>query len=959
MRNYVTLGFVGNLAWTPNADGVLCPVLVGRDEELAALQRAFRSAGQMVLVRGSAGIGKSRLLREFADRASAAGAVVVVGRCSPAAADVPFRPLREALLAAARTGLRPSPELSPFLPVLGSLVPEWAESRDANPDSGAIVLAEGVLRLLADWSAPNAPTVLAIEDVHWSDRETIKAVEYLADNLAGHPVLVVATLRDGEPGAGRDLIDALLARRVIHPVHLAPLDPAQAGLMVRECPSATALAPNLVDVIVSRSDGVPFFIEEILATTLENSVSESIVPSSISAAIDTRLASLPGATVQFLRHAALLGRQFDWHVVAAALGCPPQDAIDRLRQAARAQLVDAGSEGFRFRHALTVEAVQSALLPEERRAMCASLLATLETLHPDLPGETCLLAAGLAAGAGDHGRSADLTLEAARRAMSEGWLGSAEALAQRAQAERPIEADRLLVKTWALAGQPLRAVWAGSRILAADADPALRTEVLFELVDATIAAGRWDDAAGHLETLRAESSQDRSRQARWAIGAAEVALSRNDRDTALAFARSALADSRGEARPELTCRALWVIGRVERGRDTAVASAAFQEAYECAARHHLPVPRIKSLLELGTIDMYETLATGRLEQARQDALAAGMLSTVAMVDLQLAAVYSCRGQAELTLAAAARCEEMSRQFTLASLPMSLALQAVAHGVAGDQVAMEGAAAAAREMRGDRDTVDMVVFGNGVAVCHLGAGRMPEALDALDRAMNVLREAGGGAHPFAGRWALLRTIADEDGADARDECRQLDLDTAMSRATLLAADAVAAGRRTGHGAEAESTFAAADRALGRFEGGFLRSLARLLVAPCAHADGWGDPGAPAVWLREALANFDELGLPNFAGRCRSALRAMGEPAPRRPRSDIPPVPSLLAGQGVTPREAEVLAELASGRTNRQIAEALHLSVRTVEKHVERLIMKTGRNRSELARLAQGPEVQPTI
>jgi DNA-binding CsgD family transcriptional regulator len=957
------LGFVGNVARIPNT-GVVCPVLVGRDEELAALQQSFLAAGQMVLgqmvlIRGSAGIGKSRLLREFADWARAAGATVLAGRCSPAAADVPFRPLREALLAAARTRLRPAPHLSPFLPVFGSLVPEWGDTREAGPDSGAIVLAEGVLRLLADWSAPDAPTVLAIEDMHWSDRETIKAVEYLADNVAGHPVLVVVTLRDGEPGAGTDLIDTLLARRVIIPVHLAPLDPMQAGLLVRECANATALAPNLIDAIVSRSDGVPFFIEEILATTLENRESEGIVPASISAAIETRLASLPAPTVQFLQYAATLGRQFDWHIVAAALACPPQDAIDRLRQATRAQLVETGVEGFRFRHAMTVEAVQSSLLPEERRAVCASLLTTLETLHQDLAGETCLLAANLADGAGDRGRCADLTLEAARRAMYDGWLGSAESLAKRARAERAIEAERVLLKTWALAGQPLLALEAGRRLLSFDADPALLTEVLFELVDATIAAGRWDDAASHLETLRPDTSQDPSHRARWAIGAAEVALSRNDKDAALAFARAALADSRDETRPELTCRALWVLGRVERGRDTAAATAAFQEAFECASRHRLPVPRIKSLLELGIIDMFETLTTGRLEQARHDALAAGMLSTVAMVDLQLAAIYSCRGQADLTLAAAVRCEETSRRFALSSLSLSVALQAVAHGVAGDQAAMEAAATAAREMRADRDTVDLTIFGNGVAIYHLGEGQVPEALGALDQAMDVLRAAGGGPHPFPGRWALLRTIVGEGGADARDECRQLDFDTAMSRATLLAADAVAAGRRAGHGAQAESMFAAADRALGRFEGGFLRSLARLLVAPCAHTDGWGDPGAPAAWLREALANFEELGLLNFAGQCRTALRAMGEHAPRRPRNDTSKVPSLLAGQGVTPREAQVLGRLGAGCTNRQIAEDLHLSVRTVEKHVERLIMKTGRSRSELARLADSPEVQPSI
>jgi DNA-binding CsgD family transcriptional regulator len=323
-----------------------------------------------------------------------------------------------------------------------------------------------------------------------------------------------------------------------------------------------------------------------------------------------------------------------------------------------------------------------------------------------------------------------------------------------------------------------------------------------------------------------------------------------------------------------------------------------------------------------------------------------------MVDLQLAATYSCRGQAELTLAAATRSEDVSRQFGLASLPMSLTLKAVAHGFSGDRKAMEVAATEARATGGDSDTVNMVTWGNGVAMYHLGEGQIPEALEALDRAMEVLRAAGGGAHPFPGRWALLRTVADEGGAEARDECRLLEFDTAMSQATLWAADAVAAGRE---GGDAESTFACADRALGRFEAGFLRSLARLLVAPCANADGWGEP---AAWLREALANFEGLDLSNFAGQCRVALRAMGEPVPRRARSEAARVSSLLAARGVTPREAEVLAQIGSGRSNREIAEILHLSIRTVEKHVERLLMKTGHNRSELARLVESAGAQLT-
>jgi tetratricopeptide (TPR) repeat protein len=769
--------------------------MVGRERELVELQGAWRAAGQMAVVRGTAGIGKSRLVRDFSTWVRATGGVVLAGRCSPTSVDVPFRPLREALLAAGRSGRRPSADLLPFLPSLGSLVPEWAETRDDGADRGAIVLAEGLLRLMAEWSSPETPTLLVIEDLHWSDPETLKVIEYLADNLAEQSVLVVATERDDEPGAGADLIGELVARRVVRSIDLPPLEMAQSEVMLRECLGVTTMSSDLVDSILERSDGIPFFVEELLATALGDS-SKGIVPASIGAALNTRLGSLPDSTLEFLHYAAVLGRQFDWHVVAAALRCPPEDAIGQLRQAARAQLIDAGAGGFRFRHALTVEAVQASLLPEERRAICVSLSATFEALYPDLEGWKCQVAADLAEGAGNHERAAELWLEAARRAVREGSLGSAEALALRARGERPVEADRVLLSTWALAGQPWRALEAGHRILGSDVDPSLAMEVRFDLVDAMIDAGRWDDAEDYLETLRRAPGLTRSGEARRAIGEAEVALARNDKAAALAFARSVLAEEREVDRGEVTCRALWVIGRVERGRDTAAAAAAFEEAYGYASHQGLPLFRIKALLELGTIDMFETLATGRLEEARRDALAAGALSTAAMVDLQLAATFSCRGQAELTVAAAARCEEISRRFGLASLPMSLALQSVAHAFSGNRSAMEAAAAAARATGSDQDTVNMITLGNGLALYHLGEGQIDEALGALDAAMVALRAVGGGAHPFPGRWALLRTVLDDRGAAARDECRLLDFDTAMSRATLRAADAVAAGREGG-------------------------------------------------------------------------------------------------------------------------------------------------------------------
>jgi AAA ATPase domain len=218
VRLYVPWLAVGYEARTSNAAGTLCPVMVGRDRELAELQQAWRAGGQMLVVGGRAGIGKSRLVRELADWARSGGGTVLAGRCSATAGDVPFRALREALLAAARVGLAPSPRLAAFRPALGSLVPEWSGEHAGGVDGGLIVLAEGVLRLMVEWSSPDAAALLVIEDLHWADRETLEVLEYLADHLHGHAALVVVTLRDDEPGPGGELLSALWARRAVQPI---------------------------------------------------------------------------------------------------------------------------------------------------------------------------------------------------------------------------------------------------------------------------------------------------------------------------------------------------------------------------------------------------------------------------------------------------------------------------------------------------------------------------------------------------------------------------------------------------------------------------------------------------------------------------------------------------------------------------------------------------------------------
>ena len=141
------------------------------------------------------------------------------------------------------------------------------------------------------------------------------------------------------------------------------------------------------------------------------------------------------------------------------------------------------------------------------------------------------------------------------------------------------------------------------------------------------------------------------------------------------------------------------------------------------------------------------------------------------------------------------------------------------------------------------------------------------------------------------------------------------------------------------------FTEADVWLALLQGGFRRAVVRLLVAPAAHEAGWGDPEA---WLRESLAVFDHHDLHDFAALLPRRVPRHERTVPRRRGDSV--VPPELAALGITSREVDVLTLVASGLSNKEAAERLVISVRTVDKHVERLLMKAGTNRAGLTALA---------
>lgn len=927
---------------------LLSRALVGRGAELTALQDAWREGSTARVVSSAAGVGKSRLVRELSSWALAAGGLVLTGRCSSTGQNLPLRPWRETLLAAARAGRRPPAALDAFVPALARVVPEWgAPSFDGSP----LVLGEAVLRLLVSWTPDGTSTLLVVEDLQWADPESLAVLEYVIDNLADVPVLVVTTLRDGEGGLGADLARDLVTRRAAVAVRLQPLTDDEVLAVARSCLGNDELPADAGRALIDRCDGVPFLVEELLATAVQSGWDTigTGVPGSVATAVETRLDGLPRTARTLLAAAALLGRQFDWIVAATAAGVGEDEAAELLRLAVRAQLVAVDGAGFRFRHALTRDAVAGHILPAARAAVAARVVEALIAIDPDLAGERCSLAAEVAAVAGRTEVARELWLRAAARALDEGSLASAEALASRARevSDDPAVADRFLLRVFAFAGQTERATALGQQLLAHGSDLQDHAEIHLVLGSADLAAGRWDDAEMHAVSTRALVPGDAARLCRADALAALAAMGRDETDTAVTLASVALEGARRTGQPAVECEALEVIGRAARGHDVGAAEAAFTEAYGIAVAAGLGLWQVRAMQELGTIDLFHSLAPDRLLAARSTAIKLGALAAAAVIDLQLCALYDERGDLADAMAAAQRCEDASRRWRLSTLPMSLFMQAAVHARTGDRAAMETAIDAALAIGEDRRYVEAGAFGNARAVYHVATGELRKAAEAGDQGMALLRNHPGAVHPFPGLWALLRTVVDDGGEAARAEVAALQVDTPVSREMLMAAEAVALGQAGDRGAAA-ARFTEADAALARHQGGFRQSMTRLLIAPAAHADGWGKPIA---WLRESLASFESNDLDAFAARCRAVLRQLGAPVPRRGRGEVAVVSPALAARGITSREADVLALVATGATNREVGERLFISTRTVDKHVERLLQKGATSRAGLADLAR--------
>ncbi|MHB8507899.1 MAG: AAA family ATPase [Candidatus Dormibacteria bacterium] len=371
---------------------VLCPVIVDRHAPLAALEdalfQALQGEGQVICVSGEAGVGKTRLLAEVMAQARKLGAQVLTGGCSETTISLPYLPFLEAvgnhLGGADPTYLREA--VGPAAADLAQLFPQFADvgARPDEPMQAKLRLFEGILTLM-DAIGGDRGTVLVIEDVHWADASTREMLDYMARRLRNSRVLLACSYRGDELHRRHPLIPIIQGwtrAGLGSIVPLEPLEPAYVDEMVDAIFETDRIAPEIKAVLFSRCDGNPYVLEEILKEAVDRRrgaagspmpsglvLTNLRVPRSVAETVLVRLHRLDPEQAEVLRVASVLGRSFDFHTLSALVDAPAGEILEAVREGVSEQILEEEGRGgrYRFRHALTREAIYDDLLDPDRQ----------------------------------------------------------------------------------------------------------------------------------------------------------------------------------------------------------------------------------------------------------------------------------------------------------------------------------------------------------------------------------------------------------------------------------------------------------------------------------------------------------------------------------------------------------------------------------------------------------------
>lgn len=975
------------------------PTFVGRHEHLAALSEALARAQlgspNAVLLAGEAGIGKSRLVSEFARRATATGAQLLVGGCVDVGGEeLPYAPLIGALRYLMSTiGARATGQLAGAAGSdLQRLVPEITVGSElGHPDSQGTVadplaqsrLFQGLLGLLSRVGS-RTPVVLVIEDLHWADQSTKAFLSFLLRNARNERLLLVATYRSDELHRRHPLRVFLAELERLAAVERLELRPFERSELAQQLTTirGESPSPELLDALLARSQGNPFFAEELLAAA--NNTTTQGLPSSVRELVLMRVERLSPPTRAMVRHAAVIGSGAGHRLLEAVTGLEASALAQTLREAVEHNvLVPANSdEGYAFRHALLREALYDELLPHERVSLHVEVASAIER-DPSLA-------------VGSH-------RAAAQRATH--WYAAHEQAAALEACCQAATEDELV---WAFAealGHLERALELWEQVAAGQRpDGTSKLDLLARAAEAAHLSGdnrRAMALARSALDLLGDSTDTEAlgvahaRLGRYLLaeeGAAEQALAEYQTAASLVGERSARTRASilaGQAHIlMLQGRALEARGPCEQAIE--LAQAGDDRATACDALNTLgAILVILGAREQATelLSEAQTMAEslGALEQLRRayinraEALEQlGRLGDAA--DLTLAGWERLRGPlgaSALFLAAEAglRLTRLGRWQAADSLLRDALEQDHKTPFAGMTLA---ALAELKAMRGETDEAERylrmarplmpphgdwpIVYARAAAVLQLARGDFTLSTRLLDPSQLTLH-AGHAVFALPVLALALRTeaeLAAQAGLSADGPVQQ----QAQSRSLALLKRARAlAGRETWPLADAPAPtlaelelcelehrralvvgdsirwHALADR-WQTLERPYDCAYARMREAEAGLADGHErDRIAQALQVARALAQA--IGAGPLVGQidqvARRARVRVGDNAPRAASQEH---------TGLTARELEVLDLVATGQTNREIGQTLYMSPKTASVHVSRILTKLdARTRAE--------------
>jgi DNA-binding CsgD family transcriptional regulator len=926
--------------------------LLEREGDLAAVDAALDDAcreggGGTLLIEGPAGVGKSALLGELEGRAAAAGCRVLRARGSEMERDFGFGVVRQ-LVGPLLRPLDPAARAELFDGPAGLASTIFGLGGDALEVGAAESSLYGLFWLFAGL-AERGPLVLAIDDAHWADTASLRFARYLARRLDGLPILLVLAARPNEPGVQAELVRGLASDLAVPTLRPAPLSEAATAALVRDRLGDAAPDP-LAAACHEATGGNPFLIGELLVELAAEGLGAGVAPERIAtmgpqrigAAVIERAAEIDPVAPELTRAAAVLGDATDLGALAALTGADRERTVAIVDRLAAASILDPGPV-YRFVHPLVRTAVyegipgagrvdlhaRAATVLAARGANPEAVAAHLLLCEPGSVGDGLATLEGAAEAAARRG-APDSAIAYLRRAVREPGVRRAELLATLGSLEVVVRDPASIPHLQEAAGL--------------SDDPEVAVGIYLELADLLSQAGQWEacvqtvdaglarfDGTGvpgllDLEAFRAAyRGYDPARAA--------------DFDRDLPRLRALV-----EADPSEDSRRLrWMLAGLGAVRD--VPRAEIQRLADRGERDWgmrqdgREISTVsQAALALLTVEDFEGVeAIGRV-LAEDGRLRGALLSTVAGVGLG-AAADSRRGRLGAAEADLVAVVELSEQNELSLMALTSVFFYCLDTVV-ERRALEGVRAALEALELPPDFAATQSGGMLLeprAAVRAARGDREGAAADLRAVAEIFVPFG--ATPRFTRWrsSLALVLPDAD----RDEALALaEEELALARAIESPGSEAAALRALGLLRGGEEGIAGLRESVAAVRGAPTRlELARSLAELGAALRRGKQSTEAREHLREAAEVAQECGAERLEERIDEELRIAG--ARRRRRA-------FSGADSLTPSERRVAVAAASGSTNREIAQELFVSLRTVEMHLTNTYRKLDiSSRSQLA------------